>query len=98
MSQSLVDIQKTYEISATVPLADGATYSVTITYNPAEIPTIKPGSLALYYWDDIQNQWVKEPTSSLDETNHRVTASPNHLSKWAVLGETSRIFLPIIIK
>lgn len=53
-------------------------------------------SLALYYWDG--SQWVREPRSVLDTLANKVTAIPNHFSLQAMLGESRRIYLPLILK
>jgi len=51
---------------------------------------------ALYYWGGTQ--WVKESTSVVDTVNNTVTATPDHFSVWAVLGETRRVFLPVVLR
>ena len=53
-------------------------------------------TLALYSWDG--NQWVKEPTSVVSEAANTVTATPAHLSLWAVLGETKWVYLPLVMR
>ncbi len=59
----------------------------------------RPGieeTLALYFWDG--SSWVKEPTASFDLAQRTFTASPDHFSQWAVLGETKRVYLPLVVK
>jgi hypothetical protein len=51
-------------------------------------------TLALYAWDG--DEWVQEPTSAVDMANNVVTAAPDHFSVWAVLGQTNRVYLPLI--
>jgi hypothetical protein len=75
-------------------LVPGASYTATITY--AGNGTAIEDTLALYYWDGTR--WSKEPSSIVDTTNNTVTATPNHFSLWAILGETNRVFLPIALK
>jgi len=41
---------------------------------------------------------VMQPTSVVDTVNNTVTATPDHLSLWAVLGETRRVFLPVVLR
>jgi hypothetical protein len=91
-------IGKAYDLSSTSALASDATYSVTITYTDMDDFGIKSGTLALYAWDSGLSQWVKEPSSQLNAANHTITASPNHLSTWAVLGDADWIFLPAVRK
>ena len=48
------------------------------------------------YWNG--SEWVNEPSSVVDTANNTITATPNHFSSWAVLGETRRVFLPVALK
>ncbi len=78
----------------TAQLIPGATYTTIITYT-----TIGPAiedTLALYWWDG--SQWVKESSSVVDSAADSITAHPDHLSLWAVLGETNRLFLPVVLR
>jgi hypothetical protein len=72
-------------------------YTVTVQYTDAEKgPTIE-NTLALFWWDGAQ--WVRaEPTSQVNTVNNTVTATPDHFSLWAVLGETRRVFLPVVLR
>jgi hypothetical protein len=70
-------------------------YTLTVQYTDQEKGPAIEGTLALYYWDG--NQWVKEPSSTVNAANNTVTATPDHFSLWAVLGETYRVFLPTIL-
>jgi hypothetical protein len=64
-----------------------------VRYSEAEKGPCVESTLALYYWDD--DRWVPEPSSVADTVAHRVIATPDHFSQWAVLGETRRLFLPL---
>jgi len=76
-------------------LVPGNTFDLEIHYGDAELTTpVREETLALYYWDG--DEWVVEPSSSVDPANNVVTATPDHFSLWAVLGETNRVYLPII--
>ncbi|MGB9872429.1 MAG: peptide ABC transporter substrate-binding protein [Anaerolineae bacterium] len=77
-------------------IAPGQTYTVTVRYTDAEKGPAIENTLALYYWDG--STWVKEPSSVVDTVNNTVMATPNHFSLWAVLGETKRIYLPLVLK
>ena len=99
-----VGLKHAFDLSALYPdtgqlatLAPGQTYTVTVHYTDTELgwSTIET-SLALHYWDG--SQWIKEPSSAINAATNTVTASPNHLSEWAVLGETWRVFLPVVRK
>jgi Tol biopolymer transport system component len=75
--------------------APGKTYTVTISYSEEEKGAAIENTLALYYWNG--SQWVSE-ASSVYTANNTVVAAPNHLSLWAVLGETRRVYLPLVLK
>jgi hypothetical protein len=97
----LVDIGRFYGIEAIygstgqpAQPSPGRTYTVTISYSEEEKGPVIEDTLALYYWNG--DQWVPE-TSSVDATNRTVTATPDHLSTWAVLGETRHVYLPIVL-
>jgi hypothetical protein len=76
--------------------APGHTYAVSVHYADARAATVVEGSLGLYSWES--NAWVREPSSAVDTANNLVTATPNHLGVWAVLGETNRIFVPLVLR
>lgn len=77
-------------------LAPGQTYTLTVHYTEAEKGPAIENTLAFYWWDG--NQWVKEPSSTVDTANNTVTAMPDHLSLWGVLGQTWRVYLPIVVR
>ena len=77
-------------------IAPGQTYTVTVRYTDAEKGPAIENTLALYYWDG--SGWVKEPSSVVDTAANTVTATPNHFSLWAVLGETKRAYLPLVLR
>jgi len=77
-------------------LAPGKTYNLTVKYLPEEVAPVKEETLALYAWDGAA--WVEEPTSLLDAAANTVSATPNHFSLWAVLGETNCTYLPMTLR
>jgi len=91
------DVSAVYESSGlpAEPLP-GRTYTLTVRYTDAEKGPAIENTLALYYWDG--SQWVKEPSSTVDTIANTVTAHPDHFSRWAVLGETKRVYLPLVLK
>ena len=100
---ALAGIGHTFDVTAvfsdtgqTAQLAPGQTYTLTVQYTDAEKGPAIEDTLALCSWDG--NRWVKEPSSVLDTATNTVTATPDHLSLWAVLGETRRVYLPVICK
>jgi hypothetical protein len=76
--------------------APGQTYTLTISYSEGEKGPAIEDTLALYYWN--ASQWIQEPSSVVNAADNTVVAAPNHLSPWAVLGETQRVYLPLILK
>jgi hypothetical protein len=96
-----VGIGHAYEISAVDDVTAESVeptqpYTVTIAYSDAETGPALEETLALYSWDG--GEWVEEPTSELDIGSNTITAAPDHFSSWAVLGETRRVFLPLIVR
>jgi len=94
-------IQHAYQVSAMddttgQPVQPSQPYTVTIQYTDAEKGSAIEDTLALYYWNGTQ--WVKESTSQVDTANNTVTATPDHFSVWAVLGETNSIYLPLVMR
>ncbi|MGB0384043.1 MAG: right-handed parallel beta-helix repeat-containing protein [Ardenticatenaceae bacterium] len=69
-------------------------FSLTIFYDETELATLSEKSLALYYWDG--SQWLPEPSFTIDHMTHSISAMPERLSIWALLGETHQIFLPMV--
>jgi hypothetical protein len=71
-------------------------YTLTVLYSDANISPAKEGTLGLYWWNG--SQWVVEPTSNTDTTNKRITAAPDHMSLFAVIGEVEQILLPVVVR
>ncbi len=65
--------------------------------HPSDIFLARESTLVLYYWDGTK--WTQEPTSTLDMVARTVSATPNHFSYWAVLGEPrtdlQKVYLPV---
>lgn len=76
-------------------IAPGSLYTISARYGDAQSGPAIETSLALYFWDG--SQWVREPTSVVDANANAVTARPSHFSRWAVLGESWRVFLPAVV-
>jgi hypothetical protein len=67
------------------------TYTVTLHYDDAQVGSTED-SLALYGWDG--RQWLREPTSVVDLQANTVSATPQHLSLWAVMLDGLPLYLP----
>ena len=70
-------------------------YTITVIYADSQVRSVGEGSLALYYWD--QGQWAKEPSGAVNADNNTLIATPNHFSRWTVLG-IPKVFLPLVLK
>jgi hypothetical protein len=77
-------------------LEPGHWYTVTVEYGDAAARHMDESTLALYHWDG--GAWIKEPTSEVHLGNNTVTGYPDHFSNWAVLGETNRVYLPLVLR
>ncbi len=100
---NLTGIGKVFDVTAVysstgepAQLAPGQTYTITVQYTDAEKGPAIESTLALYSWDG--SQWVRESSSTVDTDANTITAQPNHFSLWAVLGETRRVYLPLVLK
>jgi hypothetical protein len=97
----LIGVEHAFEITAiyttTGQIAQPTKpYTVTIHYNDLERGAAIEDTLALYWWNG--SQWVKENSSVVNIVNKTITATPTHFSLWAVLGETKRLYLPLITR
>jgi oligopeptide transport system substrate-binding protein len=100
---SLTGIGHLFDVTAVIAasgepavLKSGETYNVTVHYTDAERGPVKENTLALYSL--VGDEWVKETTSVVEGSANTVSATPNHFSLWAVLGETNRTFLPLVLR
>lgn len=71
-------------------------YTVKVQYTETEQGPAIENTLALYSWNG--SRWEEEPISVVDTVNNILTATPDHFSLWAVLGETRRVYLPIVLR
>lgn len=101
---NLAGIDPFFELTATyvgsgddAELIPGASYTATITYG-ASGPAIED-TLGLYWWDDELKQWTQEGiTSTVNTTDNVITGQIDHLSVFAVLGETNRVYIPLTLR
>jgi hypothetical protein len=85
------------EVAASDPVtAFDPPYTLTVDYGASGHGTAVEATLGLYWWDG--GQWQLEATSHVDLTDQRVSATPNHMTRFALLGETRRVFLPYVTK
>lgn len=62
--------------------------TITLTYTNAQIAGLNEGSLKIYYWDDLESQWVKLADSSVISSLNTVTATTTHFTYFTIMGET----------
>jgi len=74
----------------------GSAYTMTVRYDPEALGPVKEESLGIHYWDGTR--WQRTASGPPDTVFHELTAHPSHFSYWAVLGETERLFLPLVIR
>lgn len=100
---ALAGLGRTFEVTAVYSdteqpaiLAPGQIFTVTLHYTDTEKGAAIENTLGLYYWD--ATTWTKETISTVDVINNTITATLSHLSFWAVLGETNRVYFPQVFK
>jgi hypothetical protein len=93
-----IDISAVYTPSGEIAhLAAGKSFSVAINY--ATSGAAIESSLKLFGWDEESHRWSEAGISSSVDTNaNTVNASVDHLSLFAVLGDTYRVYLPVVMK
>jgi hypothetical protein len=77
-------------------LAEGTACTIVAHYSQESAPAVDEETIALYYWDGTQ--WVREPSSAVDTAANKVTATPEHLSLWTLLGNTYQVSLPLVLR
>ena len=70
-------------------------YILTANYSQPEVGPIEENTLSLYRW--ASGQWNDEGVF-LDTTNNSLTDLLNHMSLFAILGETNPVYLPLILR
>ena len=78
-------------------LQPGISFTAVLSYtNPG---TIREDTLALFGWEHAADAYTSTGVaSSVNTITKRVTGTSNHLSLFAVLGLTNRLFLPVTLK
>ncbi|HQM14155.1 MAG: LVIVD repeat protein [Chloroflexi bacterium ADurb.Bin360] len=100
----LVGIGRTFNVAAVysdtgqpAQLAPGQSYTITLRYTDVEKGPAIEDTLGLYWWDG--SDWSQEGISStVNVVNNMVSAQADHFSLFAVLGETQRVYLPLILR
>lgn len=99
----LIAIGHTFVVTATaadtsrLSIIPNASYTITVAYQPYERGIATRESIALYAWNG--DTWSQEGiTSSVNIIDNLVTAQVDDFSLFAVLGETRRVYLPLVLK
>jgi hypothetical protein len=80
-----------------VVLLPGQSYTVTVLYSDTEKGPAVESTLGLYAWDGAA--WSREGiTSTVNIDDNLVTGQVTHFSLFAVLGETHRVYLPLVLR
>ena len=75
----------------------GQTYMVEIHYTNTGLGAEE--TLGLYWWDGGATEWSQEGISNtVDSVANVVTAEVDHLSLFALLGESRRVYLPLVVR
>lgn len=95
------EIQAVYSSTGEVAtIQPGYQYTITIQYNDTRLPNgVDESELSLFWLNS--GDWMVEATSITDPLMNTITASPNHMSLWAVLAEAieeNKIYLPLILR
>jgi hypothetical protein len=73
-------------------------YTLIVSYADLDLGVASEDTLALFYWDG--SQWTGESTSTLDMEAKQVTATPNHMTKFALFAEVKiiswKVYLPLL--
>jgi hypothetical protein len=80
-----------------VVLLPGQSYTVTVLYSDTEKGPAVESTLGLCAWDGAA--WSREGiTSTVNIDDNLVTGQVTHFSLFAVLGETHRVYLPLVLR
>jgi hypothetical protein len=81
------------------PAQPATAYTVTAGYTSADLGTVNPAILKLFWWDPDSAQWSQAGISSAVDTNaQQVVAQVEHFSLFAVLGVLQRVYLPLVLR
>jgi hypothetical protein len=69
-------------------------YQLTVHYTDTELGGAIESMLDLYWWDGAE--WVAVPGTVLNIEANQLSASLDHMTFFAILGETNRFYLPLI--
>jgi hypothetical protein len=71
-------------------------YTATFAYAEGELGPAIESTLGLYWWTG--SGWAPEPSSQLDAVHNHLRAWPDHMTLFAILGETHQVYLPLVMR
>ncbi len=78
-------------------LVPGKVFTISVAYTPAERGLVDKATLALYRWDSAA--WSTLGITKVNTAQNDVVISRlNHLSLFGVLGESRRVYLPLVMR
>lgn len=69
--------------------------TLTFYYTSSQLGSTSTDMLDIYYWDDDYDIWVALP-STVSSSSRKVTAKTNHLTVFALLGDTTAPSVPTL--
>lgn len=70
--------------------------TVSVGYSATILGSAIPGTLALYTWQD--GTWITDSITLTNRTESGLTCQIQHFSLFGVLGETYRVYLPLLLR
>jgi hypothetical protein len=71
-------------------------YTLTLYYTDEDCGPALEHTLGLYWWDG--SAWLPEPSCQLYPEEDRLAASLDHMTLFAVMGQTRRCYLPFVLR
>jgi hypothetical protein len=93
---------RTFDLSAvisgtTAPVTSfSKPYTLTLYYADEDCGPALEHTLGLYWWDG--STWLPEPSCQLYPDEDRLAASLDHMTLFAVMGQTRRCYLPLVLR
>lgn len=89
------DLSAVEEGSSTAVKQFAKPFELTVFYDPTRLGA-REGTLALYWWNG--KRWLREASSAAHPDEDTLTASPDHMTLFALLGEAEHLYLPQILR
>jgi len=71
-------------------------YTVTLYYTDEDRGSAIESTLDLYWWDG--SAWLPEPSCQLYQDEDRLMANLDHMTLFAVMGQTHPCYLPLVVR